>query len=270
MLSISNSSIQSVEQWLVVTMPGFIIFMHLINYLLGLPLNSYVIALLLRGRRSLDPCDVFVLNQAAAEIFFMLFAPFHILLSVTLETRYCPPVGFFLGIGMGVRATLQCLVCLERYVAVLHPVTFLKLRPLRYRVAACVATWTGGLAVGVLCMMAYPSMPYQVFGVIYFIYLSISAFCCVSILMALRHPGPGERNADRRTEDGAKKRAFQVVVMNLLTFLVQNTPIAVLFGILYTLPPTRFKMGTIVCLAINLTMSYAQPVFVLRKAGKIM
>lgn len=264
-----NSSILSEEQWLYDVMSVFVISMHVVNYLLGLPLNSYIIALLLNGRRSLDPCDVFTLNQAAAEIFFMLFAPFHILLKIKFDLCY-QPLCFFLGAGMCVRALFQCLVCLERYVAVVHPITFLKLRPLRYRAALCVMAWVSGLGPGLTCMVTFPYLPYQVFGVIYFILLTINVFSCVSILHTLRHPVPGERNASCRTEDRAKKRAFQVVVMNLLTFLVQNMPVAVLFGILYTLPRTVFKMGSDICLAINLAAGYVQPVFVLRQAGKLL
>jgi len=35
----------------------------------------------------------------------------------------------------------QSLMCVERYLAVVHPVTFLKFKPLRYRVICCTAVW---------------------------------------------------------------------------------------------------------------------------------
>lgn len=266
----TNSSIHSEEQWQYSTKFIFIVSMHLVNYLLGLPLNTYIIAMLLNGCRRLDPCDVFTLNQAVAEIFFMLLAPFHILLIVSSDMRFNQPLGFLLGSGMSVRAILQCWVCFERYVAVVHPITFLKFRPLPYRMVMCVMAWLGGIPAGIICLITFPYMPYQLFGVIYFIILSINIISYVSILKKLKHPGPGERNADRRMEDGAKKRAFQVVRMNLLTFLVQNTPIAVLFGTLNTLPITVFRMASDICLAFNLAMALVQAVFVLHKAGKFL
>ncbi len=35
------------------------------------------------------------------------------------------------------RPLFQCLMCVERYLAVVHPVIFLKYKPLRYRVICC-------------------------------------------------------------------------------------------------------------------------------------
>ncbi|XP_053354847.1 proteinase-activated receptor 1-like [Clarias gariepinus] len=242
--------------------------MHVVGYLLGLPLNSYVMVLLLNRRRSLDPCDVFTVNQAAAEIFFMLVAPFHILLYVSSETWFYHPLAFIFCTGMSVRALLQCWVCLDRYTAVIHPITFLKFRPLRYRVVMCVVAWINGIAVGIYGTYTFPAMPYQVFGVTFYIILSINTFSCLSILNTLRHPGPGERNTNRGMEDRAKKRAFQVVVINLVTFLVQNTPVAVIFILIGILPATVSLLSSEASMAVNIVMSFLQPVFVLHKAGK--
>ncbi|XP_053354846.1 proteinase-activated receptor 3-like [Clarias gariepinus] len=264
-----NSSVHSDVSVEYIIKLTFVIFIHVLNYLLGLPLNASVMALILHGRRSLDPCDVFTLNQAAVEIFFLLLAPFHISCDANLELCLYKATGFIIGVGMLVRSLLQCLVCVERYMAVVHPVTFLRFRPLRYRVLICVLTWMSGLACGVVCMFLFPYLPYWVIlGYAVFI-LSISVFSCVSILNKLRHPGPGQRNADRGMEDGAKKRAFQVVVMNLLTFLIQNIPISVTFCMQDTLSMMKFTLALAISLAINIIMGYMNPVFVLHKAGKL-
>ncbi len=41
---------------------------------------------------------------------------------------------FLFGFAMTGHPLFQCLICVERYLAVVHPVTFLKFKPLRYRV----------------------------------------------------------------------------------------------------------------------------------------
>ncbi|XP_060774012.1 G-protein coupled receptor 35-like [Neoarius graeffei] len=272
MMNISNtvnSSSHSEEEWELSINLFFITPLHVINYLLGLPLNSYVFVLLLDGRRSLDPCDILTLNQAAVEIFFLLLAPFHIMCDVETELCFYKAMGFVIGMGMVVRSLLQCLVCLERYVAVIHPVTFLKFRPLRYRAAICIVTWSSGLACGVVCMFMFPFLPYRVILTYAVIILSISVFSCVSILNKLRHPGPGERNAGKGVEDAAKKRAFQVVAINLLMFLIQNIPISVVFCMQDTLSMTDFRLALVISLAINIMMGFMSPVFVLHKAGKL-
>ncbi|XP_017336357.1 C-C chemokine receptor type 5-like [Ictalurus punctatus] len=267
--STRNSSIHSEEEWEYIVKPFFVISIHMLNYLLGLPLNSYVMVLLLHGCRRLDPCDVFTLNQAAVEIFFLFLGPFHIMCDVKMDLCFYDVIGFFVGVGMLVRSLFQCWVCLERYVAVIHPITFLMFRPLRYRVVICVVTWTSGLACGVVCMFMFPFLPYRVILAYAVIVLSIHVFSCMSILYKLRHPGPGERNADRATEDRAKKRAFHIVVINLLTFLVQNTPFSVVFCMQDTLSMMDFSLALAISLAINIMMGFMNPVFVLLKAGKL-
>ncbi|KAL7890936.1 hypothetical protein AOLI_G00004120 [Acnodon oligacanthus] len=78
----------------------FMISIHAISFFLGLPLNCYVIVLLFPRRGVMDnTSDVFSWNQAISEIFFVLFGLFNSL--------------------------CNCCMCLERYLAVVHPVTFL-------------------------------------------------------------------------------------------------------------------------------------------------
>ncbi|XP_026765473.3 G-protein coupled receptor 35-like [Pangasianodon hypophthalmus] len=267
--SMMNSSVHSEVVWEYSVKPFFSVFIHVLNYLLGLPLNVYVIVLLLNGRRSLDPCDVFTLNQATAEIFFMLLAPFHITCDVKMDLCFYYAFGFVIGVGMLVRSQFQCWVCLERYLAVVHPLTFLKFRPLRYRMAICVVTWTSGLACGIFCMFMFPFLPYRIILAYAVTILSINVFSCVSILNKLRHPGPGERNADRRMEDRAKKQAFHIVMVNLLTFLVQSIPISVTFCMQDALSLMDFSLALVISLAINIMMGFMSPVFVLHKAGKL-
>ncbi|TUC02889.1 Ovarian cancer G-protein coupled receptor 1 [Bagarius yarrelli] len=242
-----------------------VISLNVVNYTLGLSLQSSIIRLVSNRRRRLEPCDVLILNQAAAEIFFMLLGPFHILLSVRNERWFYQPMGLILGTGMAVRSGLQCCTCLERYVAVVHPITFRKFRPLRYRVGLCMMVWVAGTLTGVICMMKFPDIPYQAFGVIYSIIMSINVFSCVSILKRLRLPGPGEGNAARLVEDSVKKRAFQVVLVNMLLFLVQNTPLAVLFAMVHTLPSPVFKLSTYFCLIVNLGGGWVQALFIIQK-----
>ncbi len=48
---------------------------------------------------------------------------------------------FLQGLGITGRPLFHCLICVERYLAVVHPVIFLKYKPLRYRVICCTAAW---------------------------------------------------------------------------------------------------------------------------------
>ncbi|KAL1253304.1 hypothetical protein QQF64_017997 [Cirrhinus molitorella] len=79
------------------------------------------------------------------------------------------------------RPLFQCLICVERYLAVVHPVTFLKYKPLRYR---------------------------------FLLALSIQLFCLVAVLRALKQSGPGERRRERMEENPMKRRAFHLILIS--------------------------------------------------------
>lgn len=256
--SMLNSSIPTEEEVLKLS---FVISIHILNCLLGLPLNSCVMVLLINRCRSLDSCDVFTLYQAAVEVFFLLLAPFHVSCDMKTELCFYNVVGFVIGVGMVVRSLLQC--------AVVHPLTFLKFRALRYRAVICGVTWASGLVSGVVCMFTFPFLPYKVILVYTIVMLSINIFSCMSILKMLRHPAPGERSVDTDDGAGVKTRAFHVVVVNLLTFLVQNFPITIAFIMQDMLSMKDFSLALAIALAINITMGFMSPAFVLLKAGKL-
>lgn len=45
------------------------------------------------------------------------------------------------------RHLFQCFICVERYIAVEHPIVFLKYKPLRYQVAVLAFTWMSPLII---------------------------------------------------------------------------------------------------------------------------
>ncbi|KAG1942125.1 hydroxycarboxylic acid receptor 2-like, partial [Pimephales promelas] len=144
--------------------------------LFGLPTHFYVIWLILTGTQSGVASEFFNLNLSVCGIFVSVNAllilvskwfPFQ---SLTALTQ------FFFGLTVTGHPLFQCLMCAERYLAVVHPVTFLKYKPLRYRVICCTAL-----------------------------------FCCVAVLRALKQSGPGERGREREEENHMKRRAFHLI-----------------------------------------------------------
>ncbi|KAI4904394.1 hypothetical protein NFI96_001729 [Prochilodus magdalenae] len=209
----------------------FIISSHTVNFLLGLTLNLCVLVLLFPGRGVKEASDVFSWNQAVSDMFFLLIGPSHILCSLRSEFCSFHALGFSLGISLSSRCLFQSCVCLERYLAVVHPVTFLRYKPLRYRVGCSITVWVCSVAIAFIYSWRFPNMPYDVFSAIYLLVLIVDVFCCVSILRKLRDPGPRDMERDAGEMNAAKKKAFQVVCVNLLAFLIQNVPIYVGYGL---------------------------------------
>ncbi len=110
------------------------------SVLFGFPTNSYVIWLIVTGTGNGLAAEFFSLNLSISEMIYSLQSLFELL-------RYTFPdlskaVNFFQGIATTGRPLFQCLICVERYLAVVHPVIFLKYKPLRYRVICTVFIWT--------------------------------------------------------------------------------------------------------------------------------
>ncbi|KAI4876719.1 hypothetical protein NFI96_000423 [Prochilodus magdalenae] len=249
--------------------PALIISSHVLNFLLGLPLNVYIIVLLFPGRGGMDSADVFSWNQAISEIFFVLFGPFHALCVAKPNLCIYEPFGFFFGISSSSRCLFQSCVCLEWYLAVVHPVTFLRYKPLRYRVACSIAVWMCSLAMGVIYSCMLRNLPFVVFAVVHLIALVVDGFCCVSILRKLRNPGPRDMERDAGEMDTVKKKAFQVVSVNLLTFLLQNIPLPVAYGFQKVLSRYVFDVVSVFGMVTNTVTGLFQSAYSLYRAGKL-
>jgi len=141
----TNSTTQSIGP-----MKSLEICVYSINFLFGLPTHSYVIWLIITGTGSGVASEFFNLNLSICEIGNCLNGLLLVLLIwfsglLTLKV-------LITGLAVTGRPLFQCLVCVERYLAVVHPVTFLKFKPLRYRVICCTVAWIITLS-SCLCSM---------------------------------------------------------------------------------------------------------------------
>ncbi|XP_067231471.1 lysophosphatidic acid receptor 4-like [Chanodichthys erythropterus] len=145
----TNSTIQSIS-----LLDSLGICFYIINFLFGLPTHSYVIWLIITGTGSGVASEFLSINLSVCEIanclncFICLlslvprFTQLSLLSHVSSFFSSLIKLSYFLqSLGLTGRPLFQCLICVERYLAVVHPVTFLKYKPLRYRVICCTVAW---------------------------------------------------------------------------------------------------------------------------------
>ncbi|XP_027132363.1 C-X-C chemokine receptor type 3 isoform X1 [Larimichthys crocea] len=115
------------------------------------------------------------------------------------------------------RPIFQSCICLERYLAVVHPTVFLRFKPLRYRLACCMVEW--------LLMLLYCIIPTFTLSVIHVLYLLVSMslfflvlmlYCSVHVLCVLKQPGPGDGSRGHESRNGLKRKAFTIIVITLV------------------------------------------------------
>ncbi|XP_034722294.1 uncharacterized protein LOC117941363 [Etheostoma cragini] len=166
------------------------------------------------------------------------------------------------------------LTCVERYLAVVHPVTYLGLKQsggVRIRNVSCGCVWL--LCVGWSGVLAVfrPFIPVLPFLSLLIFSLLVVSFCSLSVLCVLIRPGPGKVGGDRERVDQSKQRAFCTIMAILVVLLLM---FAVSLGgcALYTASILSYT-GTCVALAsalwLNLPSSLVLPLLFLHRAGKL-
>ncbi|XP_056302927.1 uracil nucleotide/cysteinyl leukotriene receptor-like [Danio aesculapii] len=242
------------------------ICMHITSFLIGLPTHCYVIWLIVTGTGNGLASEFFNLNYSLSETGNCLNNLFVVLTFwvsglITLKE-------FMTGLTITGRPLFQCLMCVERYMAVVHPVTFLKYKPLRYRVICCAVAWIIILGICLVCMLVKPSntMFYPWFFFIQFLlFFSVQLFCLVAVLGALKQSGPGER---KKEENHMKRRAFYLILITTVSMVITYVPLCLtgLYSIVSELFIQAVWLFSVMC---YILAGFVQPVLYLHRIGKL-
>ncbi len=236
-----------------------------INLLLVLPTHSYVIWLIIRGNGV--GSEIFNLNLSVCEIGACLDS---LLLVISSRFSVFLTLSQFLqGLGVTGRPLFQSLMCVERYLAVVHPVTFLKYKPLRYRVICCTVVWIFILGSCLCCMLILSTIRVHVWFLMQFlIFLSIELFCCLAVLRALKQSGPGERRKEKEAENHMNRRAFYLILISTVNMMIVYAPYSIiaLFNILTQQNIPILWFIALICYVLS---SFFQSVLYLHRAGKL-
>ncbi|XP_056301820.1 P2Y purinoceptor 8-like [Danio aesculapii] len=187
-----------------------------ISFIFGFPAHSYVLWLIVTGAERSVASAFFNINLSVCEICSSLAFLFSLIKHIWFShlTTVFGFSQFFIGLGVTGRPLFQCLICVERYLAVVHPVTFLKYKPLRYRLICCAVAWIivlGFCMCGMYGLLEEDRYFYSWFLSIQFLlFLSLQLFCLVAVLRALKQSGPGER---KKEENYMKRRAFHLILI---------------------------------------------------------
>ena len=112
------------------------------------------------------------------------------------------------------------LTCLERYLAVVHPIIYLSLKNER---GIRIRNITNGCVWPLSIMEAYVFMLFNTYLnlSVLIVILIIIVFFSLSVLCVLTRPGPGEQGGDGGRVDQSKQRAFYIIMVILVLLLVK-------------------------------------------------
>ncbi|KAL1250378.1 hypothetical protein QQF64_021383 [Cirrhinus molitorella] len=209
--STCKPSLFSINSSLCYVIPSYFIAVSLsINVVLGLPANCYILWLSVKEMIQGQSTEIFIFNSALVEVTFCTSYAF-IIQQYFFNCTHCkfgvyfPSLLLLLG-----RPLFQSGICVERYIGVLHPVTFLKLKPMKYRITFSIIGWILIVISSFMVSVNILELHQLVLPEL-LVFLSIKVFSCLMVLKALKRSGPGD---DFKRKDGVnqdKLKAFRII-----------------------------------------------------------
>ncbi|KAL3041687.1 hypothetical protein OYC64_019799 [Pagothenia borchgrevinki] len=243
LLFISHRPINSTSELTVYdtcrTMPAVLICylgLQFINMFLGIPANIMVLWLIHRNKGDSCTSDIFISHLAISDMLFCLIPPLelaNIVFLTTSSTWYV--LRFFYGIKDSSPLLLSC-ICLDRYMAVVHPITFTELKDRNHRAILAIIVWVITLAYAAAKCVGNIVKFEKVFTGMILASFAFMVFCNISILWVLKQSGPA-----RDEMHPVKKRAFKMVLIILAIIVFNYFPPVALFPFQDYFSPDVFR-----------------------------
>ncbi len=202
--------------------------------------------------------EVFVFNTSLVEFTFNFSYAF-IIKQYFFKCSDCKSItsGSALVLLVG-RPLFQTCICVERYVGVLHPLTFLKFKPMKYRLVIAAIGW-----ILIICSCILTNR-----GVVYFsdllmpqylAFLITEVFSCLMVLKALRCPGPGDDVKKRDGVNRDKVKAFQIIQIVLVSSVLTYSPLFIGLLLYYILDHKMFVVSLSVSFCTGVMLGFVHP-----------
>lgn len=251
-----------------------LIGLNIIVLAVCLPLNIYVLRLIVTGGNGVAS-EFFSFNLSVCEIIICFTAVPSFINITCYRNDEKSPLNFFLTslsfLQTISRPFFQCCVCAERYMAVIHPIIFLKYKRLPYRIVLSIVTWIIVLGFSVLssfilirCVYYYILLPE------YILVFCVKVICSIAVLKALRKPRPGEKLSVKDAgSNRMKKKAFWVIVIILVSMVITYCPIVMLIFAYSSLSYTQKWISTSVFYYFMIFAGFVHPFLYLHRVGKL-
>lgn len=172
------------------------------------------------------------------------------------------------------QALFHTLTCVERYLAVGKPITYLHLKQaggVRIRNTSIGCVWLlsfGWLAVWYL---ASTTLYLVLYSCSMGFALAVISFCSISVLCTLKRPGPGDVGGNKECVDQSKQRAFYSIVAILGVLLLRSVGnlISNLLSNSELVTPLNYCLLVMSGFWLDLPNSLALPLLFLHRTGKL-
>ena len=197
------------------------------------------------------PNDVFMLNLTVMDSVFLGFMPTSVCNYLFWHNRTFETfLNFLYSLSLSGRPLFMTCICLDCYLAVVHPIMYRARKGLTSRVLMCVVVWAVTLAYGTAFILI-DGLYYQPIALWpQLITLPTIGFCDFFILRALKSSDPAGRDLHPQ-----KKKALQIIINSLVMTVITYLPPLLAMSLQKCIPIREF-----ICRVIF-------PMFILISAG---
>lgn len=240
-------------------------------FALGFPASVAILWEMLKTHKRgtpMTPNDFFILNLTIMDAVFLVSIPLGVLNTFVLKKWEIEAVWTCIyALNQCGRPLLMACVCLDCYLAVVHPIVYYKRKSLMPRVVMAVIVWILTVAIAVLYLLFFKSYFSIISYVPYEIAMVIIGICDSFILYKLMKTHSG--TADIHPQ---KKKSIQILVNSLVMTVISYLPPVILYLVGSSII-TRFKV--FICtigipISITSTLGSAiMPILYLINIGKL-
>ncbi|KAK5925831.1 hypothetical protein CgunFtcFv8_021455 [Champsocephalus gunnari] len=200
---------------------GFIFYfgVKVFNLLVGTPCN--VLVLWQIASRKSDACtsDIFIFNLAVMDAFFCLMTPIEMVNRLLLDDQR---IWYFQRFAYGIKDVaplyLVC-ICMDRYMAVVHPILFTGNRDNKIRFWISAVVWGLILAYALTKSILGVMSVNELFSGLILFSFALMVFCNLSVIWALRRCVSGKEEMHP-----VKRKAFKMVLIILAIIITNYLP----------------------------------------------
>ncbi|KAM9307103.1 proteinase-activated receptor 3-like [Pholidichthys leucotaenia] len=209
-----------------IDMPAVIIWylcLQFINMFLGIPANLRVLWLITKNKCNSSTSDIFAFHLAIVDVLFCFIFPLELVNTVFITNSNIWYIQLFFYSLKDFSPLFLLCICLDCYMAVVHPITFTELKDRQHRTVLVIIVWLTTLAYAAVKCVGHIVDIDKLFIGVSFIVFALMVYCNIAILWVLKESGPG-----RDEMHPVKKRAFNSVLILLVIILFSCIPGAAL------------------------------------------